>query len=564
MQIRGLIQRATRGAVAEPPPAGLREPPRLGGGLPFVGHTVEFIRSTIPLLTRAHRELGEVAAIDVAGRRMVALFGPDAHEAVFRAKDEHLNPSEAYKIMTPVFGEGLVYDAPPDIMTEQMKMLLPALKDNRMRTYGETILDEVLQSIEHWGDEGEIDVVDYCRLLTNFTSSHCLLGKEFREGMSGEFARIYHDLERGVTPLAYINNDLPIPAFRKRNKARARLVELIGGIVDARVGSGRTGEDFLQTLMDAKYKSGASLTHDEITGMLLAAMFAGHHTSSVTTAWSLIELARNPAYMRRVVEELDASYGVDGATTYKSLRNLPLTENAVMEVLRLYPPLFMLIRVALKDFEFKGYHIEKGSWILVSPTVSQRMPELFAHPDCFDPDRFAPPRSEGDQDWAFIAFGGGRHKCMGNAFALLQVKAILATLLRRYEFELVDHDVAPDFHGLVIGPSEPCRIRYRKRVHAEATRPAPAVTTEAAREDTEPKSAVQLEITLDSDLCQGHAVCVGEAPGVFTLNDRGKVSLVGTNRPDPSLNGRLRAAAKYCPQRTIKLGEVEAGGCPFH
>ncbi|MBX3273181.1 MAG: cytochrome P450 [Sandaracinaceae bacterium] len=555
---------------AKPTPPGLTEAPLLSGGLPLVGHTVEFVRSTIGLLERAHREHGEVAAIDVAGRRMVALFGPTAHEAVFRAKDAVLDPREAYKIMTPVFGEGMVYDAPHDVMAEQFKMLLPALKDARMRTYGETILEEVQESIAGWGDEGELDVVDYCRVLTNFTSSHCLLGAEFRKGMTDEFARIYHDLERGVTPLAYINAHLPIPAFRQRDRARARLVELIGGIIDARVASGRTGEDFLQTLMEARYSNGRALTHDEITGMLLAAMFAGHHTSSVTTAWTLVELCRHPAYLRRVIEELDGTYGEDGTTSYATLRSIPVTENAVKEALRLYPPLFMLIRVAMQDFSYGGHHLPKGTWLLVSPTVAHRMPEHFAHPLAFDPDRFAPPRSEDANAWAFIAFGGGRHKCMGNAFALLQVKAILATLLRRYELELVTEDVRPDFHGLVIGPSEPCRLRYRRRALARASVTVPQALTPTPQTlpDPSPEPAApqaSLRITLDKDLCQGHAVCVGEAPEVFTLGDDGKVALL-TDRPDPQHHAAVRAAARYCPQRTIVLHEAPAAAsaCPFH
>ncbi|MCB9592754.1 MAG: cytochrome P450 [Sandaracinaceae bacterium] len=556
----------------DPIPAGLRAPPLLPGGYPLVGHTVEFVRNTIGLLERARRELGEVAAVDVAGRRMVAFFGPEAHEAIFRAKDAVLDPREAYQIMTPVFGEGLVYDAPHDIMAEQFKMLLPALKDGRMRTYGETILDEVSQSIEGWGDAGELDVVDYCRVLTNYTSSHCLLGSEFRSGMTEEFARIYHDLEQGVTPLAYIDAHLPIPSFRKRDKARTRLVELIGGIIEARLASGREGEDFLQTLMEARYKSGRPLTHDEITGMLLAAMFAGHHTSSVATAWTLIELCRHPDYLRRVIEELDGTYGEDGTTSYQTLRSIPITENAVKEALRLYPPLFMLIRVAVKDFVYKDYHLPAGSWLVISPTVSHRMSEHFAHPLAFDPDRFAPPRSEGDDPWAFIAFGGGRHKCMGNAFALLQVKAILATLLRRYEFELVTEDVRPNFHGLVIGPSEPCKLRYRRRAIVEARR-APAVSVpealapQAVPPQTVAAQAPLLRITLDRDLCQGHAVCIEEAPEVFTLADDGKVALL-TDTPAPEHHAAVREAARYCPQKTILLHEApaaaQASGCPFH
>ena len=88
----------------KPLPEGLRVPPRLSGGLPVVGHTADFIRDAMGLLARAYAEHGEICSIEVLGRKMVAVFGPDAHEAVFRAPEEQLNPCEAYKIMTPVFG----------------------------------------------------------------------------------------------------------------------------------------------------------------------------------------------------------------------------------------------------------------------------------------------------------------------------------------------------------------------------------------------------------------------------------------------------------------------------
>ncbi len=97
-------------------PAGLSPVPQLSGGLPLIGHSVEFVRSTIELLARAQREGGEIAAFTVFNRKMVAVFGPEAHEAVFRAPDAVLSPSEAYKIMTPVFGKDIVYDAPPEKM----------------------------------------------------------------------------------------------------------------------------------------------------------------------------------------------------------------------------------------------------------------------------------------------------------------------------------------------------------------------------------------------------------------------------------------------------------------
>ena len=461
MNLDPILPRMLRRKAA--PPAGLREPPLLSGSLPVVGHTVEFVRSTIGLLARAQRELGNVAAIEIVGKKMVAVFGPEANEAVFRAPDTSLNPSEAYKIMTPIFGKDVVYDAPPEKMNEQLKMLLPALKDRRMRTYGEIVVEEVEQSIADWGDAGELDLVEYCRVLTNFTSSHCLLGREFRKGMTEEFAAVYHSLERGVTPVAYLNAHLPLPSFRERDRARVRLEEMVTEIIAERRRVGREGEDFLQTLMDARYKSGGPLTEHEITGMLVAALFAGHHTSSVTTAWAIIELVNHPRYLERVLAELDATFAGGEEVGFLSLRNIPLTERTVLEVLRMHPPLFMLVRVAMEDFVHAGYFIPKGTWVLLSPTVSHRIGEFFQDPEAFDPDRFAPPREEDKRDFAFIPFGGGRHKCMGNAFAILQIKAILAILLRRFEFELVNPSVESDFQGLVVGPKDPCRIRYRRR-----------------------------------------------------------------------------------------------------
>jgi sterol 14-demethylase len=278
-------------------PIGTRTPPRVSGGLPIVGHALEFARDLLHLLDRAQRERGEVAALKVFNKDIVLMSGPSAQEAMFRAPDEVLSPSEAYKMMVPVFGKDVVYDAPPERMNEQLGLLRPALQDKRMRSYGEIIAKETRAAVANWGERGEVDLVDFCAQLTNFTSTHCLIGREFREEMSDEFARVYYDLERGITPVVYIHPNLPLPSIRKRDKARVRLVEMIGEIVERRKRSGERGEDFLQTLMDAEYKSGQKLSDHEITGMLLAAMFAGHHTSSVTTAWTLLELLRHPDYL---------------------------------------------------------------------------------------------------------------------------------------------------------------------------------------------------------------------------------------------------------------------------
>jgi sterol 14-demethylase len=449
-------------ADVQAPKRGGGLPPKASGGLPLVGHTLDFLRDTVGLLERARRECGDVARFRVVGKDMILLTGPKVHEAFFRAPDEQLSPREAYQMMVPVFGKGVAYDNEPAKMMEQLHMLLPALQGHRMRTYGQVVAREVDQLTAKWGDEGVVDFYDFCGTLTNFTSSACLLGKEFREELTEEFSKVYYDLERSIVPLVYIHPHLPLPVFRRRDRARARLGEMVSSIVERRRRSGFVGEDFLQTLMDSRYKDGSKLSDHEITGMLVAAMFAGHHTSSVTTAWTMLELLRHPEELAQVREELDRVYPNGEEVSFQSLRELHRTEWAVKEALRLHPPLFILLRAVQYDFEVDGYTVPKGAWVIVSPLVAHREGPVFSDALRFDPGRYAPGRAEDQTPFAYIPFGGGRHKCMGNAFALLQIKTILAMLLRSYEFELYGDVIEPDFQGLVVGPKRPCRLRYRK------------------------------------------------------------------------------------------------------
>jgi sterol 14-demethylase len=264
-----------------------------------------------------------------------------------------------------------------------------------------------------------------------------------------------------------------------------------------------------------------------------------------------------------VVTQIDAAFGDGQPITFQSLRDISMTEYAVKEALRLHPPLFMLVRVAMEDFVYKDYLIPRGTWVLVSPTVSHRIEAFFADPQRFDPERFAPPREEDRRSFAYIPFGGGSHRCLGSVFALLQIKAILAIVLRNFELQPIGDPVASDFHGLVIGPREPYRVRYRRRqLKPVAASPSEIRTTvadkdvaAAAKEAGCPFHAAttpRLSLKIDRALCQGHAVCVGDAPSVFALGDDGKVRLLHENA---QLTEKVRTAVGHCPTGALRIIE---------
>ncbi|GAB5452019.1 MAG: cytochrome P450 [Halioglobus sp.] len=454
----------TASALSDTEKAALKLPPKVSGEKPDVGHMEEFGVNFARFLMRCNAECGELAEYNMAGQQTVLMSGPAAQEAFLKTLDKKLSRAAAYQAMVPVFGEGVIFDAPPERMKTQLKIQVDALRYQNMKAYAAVIAQEVQDWIAGWGDEGETDFLDEFIQLTLNTACHCLLGADFRHKMTDEFKSLYHDLERGLQAIAFVDPYMQQPIFEARDKARARLQELISEIIaERRANPEREYGDALETFMSGTYADGSLLSDNEITGLVIATMFAGHHTSSGTAAWTAVEFARNPQFTGAVLQELQELYARDGELTFENLRDLPQLEAFIEEVLRLHPPLVLLMRRVIEDIDYNGTLIEAGKTVAISTYGSHRNPKYFPEPERFDPQR--PKASSPDMMWAYIPFGGGPHKCAGNAFALMQLKSIFAALLPKYSFELVDapETYEDDLSAMVLKPSSPCRLRYRRR-----------------------------------------------------------------------------------------------------
>jgi sterol 14-demethylase len=439
-------------------------PPVLSGGLPLLGHLLELRKRPIELFWRVRNECGEIGEMNWAGTRVVLLTGPEAQEAFFRAEDEQLDQAAAYPFMTPIFGRGVVFDGTPEQRRQAMRN--QSLRDKMMRGHAETISRETRRMMERLGDSGEIDLLDFFSELTLYTSSACLIGTEFREELTPEYFSTFYELEKGTDAIAYVNANLPLPVFRRRDRARARLVELLTGVFERRArreGGKRELFDVLLTIRNPDGK--LRYTIDQITGMFISMMFAGHHTTSGSAAWMLIELLRNPGAMAPVRDEIDALYADGREVSYQALREIPRLENAIQESLRLHPPLIVLMRKVVYDFHYRNYTVPAGKLVAVSPALSNRLPECFPDPDGYHPERYEAGREEDRQLFAWIPFGAGRHRCVGAAFAMMQLKAIFSDLLLRYDFELSQppESYRNDHSKMVVQLQQPCRARYRRR-----------------------------------------------------------------------------------------------------
>lgn len=313
------------------------------------------------------------------------------------------------------------------------------------------------------GDSGQIDLLDFFAELTIYTTSSCLIGKPFREELDGRFAQVFHELESGTDAIAYVDAYADIDSFRQRDAAREKLVGMISEILQRRIARGtvpREERDLLDVLL------AVGTDAEMVTGIFISLMFAGHHTSSGTASWAMIELMRHPEVMAQVVAELDELYADGSEVSFQALRSIPVLEATLKETLRLHPPLIVLMRLVREDFELLGKTIPAGTLIAASPKVSNRIAEDFPEPERFDPGRYIDPRQEDLQNrWTWIPFGAGKHRCVGNAFAMMQMKAIFSVLLRDFEFSPAQDldSYADDYSKMVIQLQRPCRVTYRRR-----------------------------------------------------------------------------------------------------
>ena len=447
----------------------LKEVPRVSGGEEQHGHLEEFRTDPIGLMQRVRDECGDVGWFELADKHVILLSGAQANEFFFRSADEDLDQAEAYPFMMPIFGKGVVFDASPERRKEMLHN--SALRGEHMKGHAVTIEREVHRMIENWGETGEIDLLDFFAELTIYTSTACLIGPKFRDQLDSRFAQFYHQLELGTDPLCYVDPYLPIESFKLRDEARQGLVALVQEIMAGRVANPPTDKsdrDMLDVLVSIRDEQGnPRFSADEVTGMFISLMFAGHHTSSGTSSWTLIEMLRHPDVYAEVMAELDDLYADGQEVSFHALRQIPKLENVLKETLRLHPPLIILMRVAQGEFEVEGYPIHKGDFVAASPAISNRIPEDFPNPDAFDPDRYEKPRQEDlINRWTWIPFGAGRHRCVGAAFATMQIKAIFSVLLREYTFEMAQP--ADSYHNdhskMVVQLARPARVRYRKRM----------------------------------------------------------------------------------------------------
>ena len=309
-------------------------------------------------------------------------------------------------------------------MAEQFSFFKDGLGDDKFVKYMDLVQEEVVTYFEkYWGDSGEADLLQTLSDVFTLTSSRCLLGDEIRARWDDSgMAENYLALDHSFVPILFFFPSLPNPHRTKCVNARQLFKKIFQEVIDERKERQQndpnyeTPKDYLQVLMEAKYKNGTSLTMQEITGNLIGILLGGQHTSNVTGTWCLAHLLKEPKWIEALMEEqrkfFPTSEFGEFATqpaklTYEQVQSMSVMDQILSETLRMHPPFFQLSRAVKEDNKFQDHVIPKGHIVNISPSASMRNPELWDDPDTFDPTRFAPENKDKIKPYAWIPFGGG-------------------------------------------------------------------------------------------------------------------------------------------------------------
>eukprot|EP00245_Coleochaete_scutata_P016143 TRINITY_DN743_c0_g1_i1.p1 TRINITY_DN743_c0_g1~~TRINITY_DN743_c0_g1_i1.p1 ORF type:complete len:518 (+),score=106.77 TRINITY_DN743_c0_g1_i1:134-1687(+) len=458
--------------------------PPIASGLPIIGSIAGFMglekvdgkwKGTGPLnfIRQNYDTLGSVFTAPLFHKRITFLLSPEVTNHFFKASEKDLSQKEVYQYSVPTFGKGVVFDVDYSVRLEQFKFFADALKVNKMRSYVDMMVQEAEAHFGRWADEGEIDLKEEFAHLVLLTASRCLLGREVREQIFEKVSELFHILDMGMLPISVIFPYLPIKAHRERDRAREEVGQIFKTIIRARKASGKQEPDMLQTFIDSKYKStGKQTTEAECAGLLIAALFAGQHTSSLTSTWTGAYLSVNKEWLAEVEQEQREVLSRHGdKLDYDILSEMDKLHLSIKEVLRLHPPLILLLRHVNTEFEVttakgKQFTIPKGHIVATSPTFAGRLPTVYSNPDKYDPKRFMAGREEDKAggNFSYISFGGGRHGCMGETFAYMQIKTLWSVLMRNFELELLCPFPEDDYESsIVVGPKGKVLMRYKRR-----------------------------------------------------------------------------------------------------
>lgn len=398
-------------------------------GLPLIGETFDFLRSSRAFSEKRSRQHGNVFRTHVLGEKTVFLLGAEANQWVFSGEGKYLRNRWSAGIRKLLGARCLTLLEGGEHL-ERRRLLAPHFSYVAMRGFVPAIESITTRHLEQWASRSEdFTLWDAMRELAFEIALALIFGedqvdvpfllKHFQRWTAGLFSPV---------PVA-----LPFTTFGRALASKQAMMDYLDRRVAERRALAEQPADLLGALLNSRDDAGQPLANDVIRDELQLLLFAGHDTTVTATSNLMLQLASNPDALRLGRE---AVAGLEGPLTLDALRGTPALARLISEGMRVVPPIAGLFRSTMRDVVYQGYRIPKGWTVMVNVGFTHRDTN-WTEPTRFDPERFGPERNEQRKPGSYIPFGGGTRICLGQHFAMVEMSVLLALLLKRYTWELV-------------------------------------------------------------------------------------------------------------------------------
>jgi cytochrome P450 len=400
---------------------------------PIVGHLPHLFKDIIGFFEGMG--IGQdISAFRFMGSNRYFVNNPDLAREIWQDTRFERTPA-VRKVLSSVAGPGLLTQE-GSVHRRQRRMMQPAFHRDRLTGYFSIMVDHTKSALERWHSMDQIEVGTEMKQLALDIVTNSLFRQERIEDVAEIVAAleaILPRLDKEVLMHGVLPDQLPV-VWRGRDRQRVQLIRtgLERLIQNRRQGRPSEPPDLLDMLIETRDEDGTALNNEDIAGQALTLVSAGFETTANTLTWMWWLLASNPTVLETLRTELREVLG-DRDPTLEDLPKLRFTDWTVKETQRLYPAAWLASRISTEPVRLGAQDFPKGSIFMMSPYVTHRDPRYFNNPEHFDPERFA--HDANIPKFAYLPFGAGTHQCIGNIFALWEMKVILAMTAARVQFK---------------------------------------------------------------------------------------------------------------------------------
>ena len=436
-------------------------------------NSFKFVVNPIPYIEESIEEFGDTYKMYMGGMvKGIVTRDPLFIQHVLRNNHRGYEKSKLQtKTVAKYVGQGLLTST-GDYWLRQRRLIQPGFHKNRLKALVgimNKVIDKTIGHMEQLAQENKTADIDHLMMeLTFGVVAKTLFNTNSNEEELKQLGNNITTIQEFI--IKEVRQPFLVPYFhltgkmKKHKNIALQTQQIILRVIQERKASGKKFGDLLDMLLEARYEdTNLGMTDKQILEESLILFLAGHETSANALTWTLYLLSQHPDAVFKLRTEIKEVLG-DREAQFEDLSKLPYTTQVINESLRLYPPAWVTDRVALKDDEYNGLKIPKGSMIVIYIYGTHRSEKNWEQPEAFRPERFTKENIKSKPAFAFMPFGGGPRLCIGNNFAMMEMQLALVKMIRNFDFQL-DPNQKIDINPLItLRPRFGMKMKVKKIV----------------------------------------------------------------------------------------------------